>query len=310
MNEAISEMLKKVSSENLKKHLYYIAKDPLPFRKVNYTVPGHSKNTLDEADDFLQARLEEYGYTVEKEELKVKAFSRDESKPKSHQYSFPPAESPWHTAYNIYARKKGVEFPEKIMVVISHKDSQSWVDSPAAYDNATGTVASLEISRVLQDYRARHSIWFVFCNEEHVPWTSVAAAERAKARGDNITTVFNIDTIGGKSQADIDAGNKTSAVLYTTEPDGKRLAEIVTKANTDYGIGLKHTEYKRQAPGDDVGSFVKAGYTAAIALFGSYPYADPEYHKEGDSADRVDIENVFLATKLALAGILEIDSIE
>ncbi len=34
--------------------------------------------------------------------------------------------------------------------------------------------------------------------------------------------------------------------------------------------------------GGDDGSFVKAGYTASVTIIGSFPYADPNYHSEGD----------------------------
>ena len=39
---------------------------------------------------------------------------------------------------------------------------------------------------------------------------------------------------------------------------------------------------ERSRPGDDDGSFVQAGYGAAIINIGSWPYGDPEYHAEGD----------------------------
>lgn len=304
----IPELLAQVSEENLHKHLFHIAKDPIPFRKVNHTVPGHAKNTLDETDDFLQAKLEEYGYKVEKEEFKAQAFGRDITKHKSHQYASPVPGSPVCPVFNLYVRKEGSEFPSEIIIVIAHKDSPSWIDSPGAYDNAGGTVAVLEISRILKNYTPKRTIQFVFCNEEHFPWTSMAFAENAKTRGDNLAAVFNIDTVGGKSREDVDAGKKTSAVLYTLEPEGKELAALVTEANALFNIGLSHTEFHRQAPGDDDGSFIKAGFPAAVAIFGSYPYADPEYHLETDTADHADIANIAMATKLALASILMRDS--
>ena len=49
-----------------------------------------------------------------------------------------------------------------------------------------------------------------------------------------------------------------------------------------------------------------AGYRAAILNVGSLPYADPEYHLPGDTADRVDIENVAMAAQASLAAILRV----
>ena len=45
----------------------------------------------------------------------------------------------------------------------------------------------------------------------------------------------------------------------------------------------------------------------AVANFGSYPYADPKYHDEGDIPERVDLVNLRMATQINLAVILKID---
>ena len=105
-SDTIFDLIKMVSEKNLKDNLFYLAKDPLPYRKLNYTIPGHSRNTLYEADDFIEDKLKKYGYKVEKEEVKVQAFGRDITKPKIHQFARPPLNSPWYTAYNLYAKKK------------------------------------------------------------------------------------------------------------------------------------------------------------------------------------------------------------
>ena len=50
--------------------------------------------------------------------------------------------------------------------------------------NAIGTAGVLELARVFADYAFNRTVWFLLCNEEHVPWTSVTAANGAKARGE------------------------------------------------------------------------------------------------------------------------------
>ena len=149
---SIRGLIKAVDPERMSKHLFYLAKDPLPYRKLNFTLPGHQKNTLYEADDYLAGKLESWGYRVEREGVRVQAFRRDTSKPKNAQYSPPKPEDPWYTAYNLYAEKKGRSRPEKIIVVCAHKDSQSWIDSPGANDNAIGTVGVLEMACVLAEH--------------------------------------------------------------------------------------------------------------------------------------------------------------
>lgn len=304
--DPIPDLIAQIDYNELSSNLFHLSKDPIPYRKVNYTIPGHAKNTLYEADDFIVSKLESWGYNVEKEGCQVQAFRRDMSKPLSQQYSLPMPEDPWYTVFNLYAKKKGEVYPDRIIIFISHKDSQSWIDSPGAYDNAVGTVANMEIARVLKDYPSRHSIWFIFCNEEHHPWTSITSANRAKERGDNIIAVFNLDGLGGKSQEDTKAGRRTNVTLYTT-PEGERIANLIAFANEKYRIGLIQSKFQRQSPGDDDGSYIKAGYPAAVANTGSSPYADPNYHAESDIPELVDLQNVLEAVRLSMAAGIMLD---
>ena len=306
VDASVRRLIGEVSPEQMSKHLFYLAKDPLPFRKLNLTLPGHEKNTLYEADDYLTGRLESWGYRVEREGVQVQAFRRDTTKPKNAQYSPPKPEDPWYTAYNLYAEKKGRSHPERIILVCAHKDSQSWIDSPGANDNAIGTVGVLEIACVLAKHAPERTIRFLFCNEEHTPWTSVTAAQKAKARGDKIVAAFNTDGIGAKAPEQAAAKKKTNVTAFS-EPAGERLAELMSAACTRYVPGLEQRIVKRPYPNDDDGSFVKAGFPAAIVNIGSWPYGDPNYHSEGDIPELCDVTNAAMTVQAALAAILTVD---
>jgi hypothetical protein len=307
VDASIRRLISSVDRERISKHLFYLAKDPLPYRKLNLTLPGHEKNTLHEADDYLVGKLEAWGYHVEREAVQVQAFRRDTSKPKQAQYSPPKPEDPWYTAYNLYAEKKGRSRPDKITVVLAHKDSQSWIDSPGANDNVIGTVGVLEMACVLAQYTSENTIRFLFCNEEHTPWTSKTAAQKAKSRGDDIVAVFNMDGIGVKTAEETAAGKKTNMTVYT-RPEGKYLAELMADVNARYSIGLEQRTARRQQPGDDDGSFVLAGYPAAVINIGSFPYGDPNYHAEGDIPEMCDIENAAMTVRATIAAVVTIDS--
>ncbi len=302
----IARALEGVQQRRIRDDVFYLADNPLPMRKLNLTLPDHAQSTLDEADEYLSLQLERCGYTVTREAARVQAFRCDSSKPKAHQYSPPAADDPWYTAHNLLVEQRGRTHPEEIVLLLAHKDSQSWVHSPGAYDNAVGTAAILEIARLMARLEPRRTIRFLWCNEEHTPWTSVLAANNMRQRNDNLVAVFNTDSIGGKSQADIDAGVKSNATLYTVD-EGKALADLMTDVIQSYGLGLRQSVIKRQSPGDDDGSFVKAGYLRTIANLGSFPYDDPQYHREGDVAERVDYENVWLAAQAILAAVLHTD---
>jgi hypothetical protein len=307
--DPISGILARVEEERLRRTLFRLARDPLPYRKLNFTLPGHARNTLYEADALVEAELHAWGYEVEREACPVRPFARDAAKPRRHQYAPPPPDAPLCTAYNLYAKKRGTRAPDEILLLLAHKDSQSWVDSPGAYDNGAGTVAVLEMARVLAPYPSERSIWFLFCNEEHTPWTSVAAAEACRRRGDRLAAIYNVDGVGGKPDEVILSGRKTNVALYT-RPEGKPFAELVTAMNATYRIGLEQSVAQRERPGDDDGSFVNAGYGHAVACLGSWPYADAEYHLEGDVPERVDFVNVRMAAQAVLAAILTLDQAE
>jgi hypothetical protein len=301
----IADVLARVCPDEMRDMLFYLAKDPLPYRKLNFTLPGHDKCTLHEADDYIAGRLESWGYSVEREPVQVQAYRRDETKHIMHQYSAPAPEDPWYTAYNLYAKKTGTELPEEIIVVISHKDSQSWINSPGANDNCIGTVGNLAVAQALAGVPTRRSVWFIFCNEEHTPWTSETAARNAAERGDKIVAVFNLDGLGVRSAEKNAAGRRTHVTAFSL-PEGERMADVQAEVNEELGLGLECAKVQREHPNDDDGSYVKAGYPAAAIIIGSFPYEDPNYHQPGDTAERVDVDSAALSTRLVVASVLRI----
>jgi hypothetical protein len=295
-----------VNIERMSGSLFHLAKDPLPYRKLNLTLPGHTKSTLEEADDFIAGQLESWGYSVQREAVRVQAFRRDTRKPKQEQYSPPMPGDPWYTAHNVYAERKGRSHPDEIILLLAHKDSQSWIDSPGANDNAIGTASALEIACLLARHTPERTVRFLFCNEEHTPWTSVTAAQNARKRGDRIIAVFNLDSVGGKPAAEKAAGKRTNVTAYT-RPEGAWLAELMSAVNARFAIGLDQRVVRRPSPGDDDGSFVNVGYGAAIINIGSWPYGDPNYHAEEDIPENSDVPNAAKVVQATLAAVLTVD---
>ena len=159
---------------------------------------------------------------------------------------------------------------------------------------------------MLAAYESQRSIWFIWCNEEHTPWTSVTAAQNAKERGDNIIAVFNTDGIGRKSVEDAEAGRKTNFTVFT-EPEGEPIADLMARVNETYSIGLIQQKAKRERPGDDDGSYIAAGFAAAVINIGSWPYGDPNYHLPTDTAETVDIEHTAMAAQAIVAAVVKMD---
>ena len=303
----IQDILQRVSAERIRRDLFHLCRDPLPFRKVNYTRPGQSVNSLAEADAFVRGQLESSGYAVTTTAYRVQPFRCDSTKPLHHWYSAPEPSDPSFDAANLEATRLGRTRPEEIVQLISHKDSVSWIDSPGAHDNAVGTVANLELARVLATCDLHRSVRVLFCNEEHTPWTSRFAAEAAAARGDRIIAILNVDSLDGKSDEEMAAGRLTHVVGYSTD-EGRALAEFMVACAVRHSIGLDVRTFFKQHVNDDDGIFIKAGFHTTVMNSGSLPYGDSEYHLPGDVPERVNIENVVRSTQLLLAAILEIDA--
>lgn len=303
----IRDLLSKVSGERMRADLFHLARDPLPFRKVNYTRPGQSIDSLAEADAFIRAELGRAGWKTTRTPYRVQAFRCNRSKPLHHWYDKPDPSDPFYEAANVEATRPGSSRPEEIVQLVSHKDSMSWIDSPGAHDNCVGTVANLELARVLSGCALRRSVRFLFCNEEHTPWTSRFAAEAAASRGDRITAVLNVDSLDGKSDADRAAGRLLHVVGWSTE-EGRGLAELVAGCAERHGIGLEVRVVFKERVNDDDGMFINAGFRRTVMNVGSFPYEDSEYHLPGDVPERVDIRNLVLSTQLLLAAVLELDA--
>jgi hypothetical protein len=303
----IPDALQRVCSERLRRDLFHLCRDPLPFRKVNYTRPGQNVNSLTEADAYVRGQLEAAGYAVTSTVHRVQPFRCDSSKPLHHWYSKPEPSDPCYDAANLEATRHGRARAEEIIQLIAHKDSMSWIDSPGAHDNAVGTVANLELARVLATCDLQRSVRFLFCNEEHTPWTSRFAADAAAARGDRIVAVLNVDSLDGKSDEEMAAGKLTHVVGYSTD-EGRALAEFVVAGAARYNIGIEARTVFKPHVNDDDGMFIKAGFRTTVMNLGSWPYADSEYHLPGDVPERVNIENLVRSTQLLLAAVLELDA--
>jgi hypothetical protein len=300
----IRETLQKVSGDRLRRDLFYLSRDPLLYRKVNFTRPGQSVSSLAEADAYISGQLKSAGYEIETTPHKVQAWRCDKTKtPSSSWFSQPDPSDPWYDAANLEVTRRGREQPGEIVQLIAHKDSMSWIDSPAAHDNCTGTVANMEIARILAGCGLKRSVRFLFCNEEHVPWTSRAAAAAAAQRGDRIIAVLNQDLLDAKPDADMLAGKLMHGIAYSTD-EGKLLAEFIESCAPRHGIGLEIKTHFKPHVNDDDGMYINAGFRTTVMNMGGG--RDAQYHLPGDIPERVNLENLVRSTQLLLAAVLEI----
>ena len=310
MTAPLSQALAAVSRQRMKEDLFALSQDPFTFRTVAYTAPWHARNSLDETDQWLEERIRQCPQAflaVKPNRIQCFRCSFDPQLPRGRWYAPPLPEDPWYDGRNLVATLPGNERPGEIIYLLAHKDSQSWINGPGAHDNATGTVALLELLRLLATLPRKRTIRFLFCNEEHSPWHSADEAQEARKNQDQVIAVINVDCLCGRSEADRLAGRHTMAVLSST-PEGRPLARLMASMAKETGLPLECTTGEREVSDDD-GSFVKVGFPQAVVCQGSHPYADEPYHLPRDVPQRVDLECLVLSVQAILAGILRLDGL-
>ncbi len=111
-----------------------------------------------------------------------------------------PVPSGQQVAYNLEATLLGEDEPEHIVVIGAHYDTA--VGSPGANDNATGVAVVLEMARAMAGRRLTRTVRFVFFANEEPPhfkqesMGSLVYAQEARQRGDVITAMFSIESVG------------------------------------------------------------------------------------------------------------------
>lgn len=96
--------------------------------------------------------------------------------------------------YNVVCVKPGTTYPEKEIVIGGHFDGVT--GSPAADDNGSGTVATLEMARVLANEPTEVTYKFIcFDAEEYGLHGSWDYAQQADLHNDEIILMYNMDMI-------------------------------------------------------------------------------------------------------------------
>ncbi len=110
------------------------------------------------------------------------------------------------TQYNVVATITGSIYPDQYIIVGGHHDSVTYttpyVFAPGADDNASGTVAAIEMARVLANanYQPKCSIRFVtFAAEEFGLWGAKNYAQYALDNNMNIRLMINHDMIANNN---------------------------------------------------------------------------------------------------------------
>lgn len=103
-------------------------------------------------------------------------------------------------ARNLESEIPGSAGKPGMVIVGAHYDSVA--GAPGANDNGSGVAATLELARLLRDWKPAHTWRFVLFANEEPPYFkseamgSVAYVERVKARREQVVAMYSLETIG------------------------------------------------------------------------------------------------------------------
>ncbi|MEY2584906.1 MAG: hypothetical protein QOD80_932 [Verrucomicrobiota bacterium] len=208
-----------------------------------------------------------------------------------------------------------VEIPgatREILVVGAHYDSVS--GCPGANDNGSGVAALLALARRFAGKPARQTLRFVaFVNEEPPYFQteemgSFVYAKRCKERGDRITGMISLETIGYFSDAP-GSQKYPSAGLgffypttgnfigFASDTRSRSLLRATVSAFRKAGkLPCEGASLPAMIPGigwSDHWSFWQCGYPA-IMVTDTAPFRYPHYHEQTDTPDKLDYDRFAL----------------
>jgi hypothetical protein len=181
---------------------------------------------------------------------------------------------------NIWAKKTGMLYPNKKVILCAHYDAMpNGPISPGADDNGAGVATVLEAARILIDYNFEYTIVFaLWDDEEYGLLGSANYANSAYVADDTIHGVINMDAIAHDSDND-------AVARVHAKPIGnsEAIADTVLSVNLEYNIGLNMILVNPGATYSDHASFWNRDYGAVLMIQDWDNDPNPQYHLASDS---------------------------
>jgi hypothetical protein len=278
---------------------------------------------LNLAANYIEARLEEYGYSVDRQgfltpvstEMKrqIDAFLNERGAPPTQVRSQEEIET-----YNLVATRSG-RLPG-FVVIGAHYDSI--VGSPGADDNATGVAALLELAAIFSEIEPTVGIRLVaFPNEEFPVWRSeymgsYQYAKQLSERGEEVHAMISLETMGyyisdrGSQRypppLDLFYPSKGDILAFVSDLDNRRLVQRMVETFRDSQVplatvGVTLPPSVARTDLSDNASFWRFGYPGVIVTDTAY-LRSSHYHEPTDLPDTLNYE----ALALAVEGLAEV----
>ncbi|MFD1771429.1 M20/M25/M40 family metallo-hydrolase [Sphingobacterium suaedae] len=199
-------------------------------------------------------------------------------------------------SFNTIAQIKGTEFPDEYVILSAHLDS--WEGGSGATDNGTGTLAMMEVARVLKA---------VFPNPKRTILVGLWGSEEQGLNGSRAFVLDN-PAITEKTQAVFNLDNGTGRVeqingsgfVHAYDFLGRWLQAAPTQITKDIKTTFPGSP---GGGGSDHASFIAAGVPAFMLSSLSWGYFTNTWHTNLDTYDKLIFEdlryNVILTAVLA-----------
>lgn len=194
---------------------------------------------------------------------------------------------------NVVGVRPGTTRAAEIVVVCAHIDDlPSSGRAPGADDNASGSAAVLAAANILRKYTFERTLRFVlFTGEEQGLYGSEAYARQARAAGERIVAVVNLDMVAWD-------GNEDGVLhLYVRPPSDpghasdRSIAATFTNVVRTYGLRSRLVPRIIAEVSDwsDHYSFTSRGFPAICAIEEDVEDFNPYYHTANDTVDRLNL---------------------
>jgi len=248
------------------------------------------------------------------------SFSRAGLRPRRDSY-----ELHGQACHNIEAEIHGAH--PQILLIGAHYDSV--FGSPGANDNGTGVAAMLALARRFAGKKTEHTLRFVaFVNEEPPYFLSnemgsFVYAGRCKTRGDKISAMISLETIGYFSDAPHSQTYPAPGLGVLYPKVGNFIgfvSNVGSRALLRRAVALfrKHAKIPSEGaalpafiPGvswSDQWSFWQHGYPG-IMITDTAPFRYPYYHSASDTPDKLDYDRFTLVVSGMEKVINELDKL-
>ncbi len=243
----------------------------------------HRYESLKTSEEYIRSRLASFGYQVAEQSYWVEGKE----------------------VKNIEVEIRGAS--DEIILIGAHYDSVR--GSPGANDNATGTAAMLELARLFKTETPARTIRFVaFVNEEPPYFQtqemgSLVYARRSKQRGELITAMLSLETIGCYSEEPKsqfypvgfrwfypDRGNFIGFVgNLSSRSLTRRMIRTFRETTLFPSEGVAAPGWMTGVGWSDQWSFWEEGYDA-VMITDTAIFRYRHYHTSADTPDRIDYD--------------------